>query len=252
MFYPLTVSGAPLEQFRVFSIFSIPFAQGLNIDFTNSSLFMCIALLLAVILLSFGIKNLSIIPNKKQAFTEILYNFIYRIITDNISTNNTKKYFPFIFTIFIFIAFCNLVGMLPLGINFTVTSQIIITFAISLVVFFYTTSVAVYQYKLKFFGLFLPDGVPTWLSPIMFFLEFITYCFRPVSLSIRLAANMVAGHTIIEVVASFMNNMSVIYMPLSFIFIVILMIFEVFVALLQAYIFTTLSCIYLNDAFSKH
>jgi F-type H+-transporting ATPase subunit a len=142
--------------------------------------------------------------------------------------------------------------MLPLPMSFTVTSHIIVTFAIALLVFCFVTIIGFKKQGMHFFAIFLPQGTPWWLAPLMVMLEFFTYIFRPVSLSIRLTANMIAGHTILKVIAGFVTPISPLVSPLSFVFVMVLITFEVFIAILQAYIFTILTCVYLNDSLIKH
>ncbi|UAT43449.1 F0F1 ATP synthase subunit A [Anaplasmataceae bacterium AB001_6] len=242
---------SPLEQFKVKPIFELPSVFGLDLTFTNSSLFMSLAVLFASMLIFKSVKNISIVPCFFQAMAEMVYVFVRDIVIDN-TDHSAIKHMPFVLTMFLFILFCNLIGMLPLPMVFTATSQIVVTLALSLMVFCYVLVVTFAKYRVSFFSIFLPAGTPRWLSPLMFLLEFSTYLFRPASLAIRLAANMVAGHTIIEVIASFMHMASIIFAPFSFVFIVLLIIFEIFISMLQAYIFVVLTCIYLGDAYSSH
>lgn len=242
----------PLKQFSIQPLVRLPELFGrINIDFTNSSLYMLIAVLLACLVLWLGVKDRKLVPGKWQAFTELIYNFITSIIEGSCGKEGLK-YTGLIFTIFIFILFCNIAGLLPLPMSFTVTSHIIVTFALALLVFIFVTYVGLKKQKLGFFSLFLPAGTPWWLAPLMILLETFTYLFRPVSLSIRLAANMIAGHTILKVIASFVSYEFLTVSPLSFIFVMILTVFELFIAMLQAYIFAILTCVYLSDSLAKH
>jgi F-type H+-transporting ATPase subunit a len=161
-----------------------------------------------------------------------------------------KKFVPLMFTLFMFILTCNLFGMIPY--SFTVTSHISITFALAMMVFLLVTLLGFYLHGFHFFSLFLPAGTPWWLAPLMVVIELFAYLARPVSLSLRLAANMVAGHVLLKVVAGFVVSMAIYLKFLPIPFIVVLIGFEIFVAILQAYIFTILSCVYLNDAINLH
>jgi F-type H+-transporting ATPase subunit a len=161
-----------------------------------------------------------------------------------------RKFVPLIFTLFMFILTCNLFGMIPYG--FTVTSHISITFALAMMVFLLVTLVGIYLHGFHFFSLFLPAGTPWWLAPLMVVIELFAYLARPVSLSLRLAANMVAGHVLLKVIAGFVVSMAIYLKILPIPFLVILIGFELFVAVLQAYIFTILSCVYLSDALNLH
>ncbi|QOD38813.1 F0F1 ATP synthase subunit A [Candidatus Wolbachia massiliensis] len=235
----------PLEQFKVYTIIELPRLFGYDINFTNSSLFMMISVTLMMFFLLFGIRKKAIIPGYSQAAVECVYDFVISIIESNTGSKGLK-HIPLIFTIFIFILSCNLVGVLPY--SFTVTSHVIVTFALSMVVFVYTTVVGFQEMGVKFLRIFLPEGTPSWLAPMMVFIKLFAYLARPISLSIRLAANMIAGHTIIKVIAGFIMNMHVALTPLPFLFIIALIGFEIFVAVLQTYIFTSLTCVYLSDA----
>ncbi len=245
------MSENPLDQFNIFTIFSLPKAMNLNIDFTNASLYMALSVISAVLFLFYGTRNKSLFPGKFQAFVEIIYNFVMNIINDNAGQEG-KKYFPIIFTIFLFICFCNLCGMLPLPMKFTVTSHIAVTFAMSIFVFLWVTAIGIKTQKAGFFRLFLPDGTPWWLAPMMIFIELFAYISRPVSLAIRLTANMVAGHTILDVIAAFVISIGNFFSIVPFVFVCCLIAFEIFIAILQSYIFTVLVCVYLNDSLHKH
>ncbi|WP_395463241.1 F0F1 ATP synthase subunit A [Wolbachia endosymbiont of Cantharis cryptica] len=235
----------PLEQFKVYTIMELPRLLGYDINFTNSSLFMMISVMLMIIFLLFGIRKGSVIPGYLQAAVEYVYDFVISIIENNTGSQGLK-HIPFIFTVFIFILSCNLVGVLPY--SFTVTSHVIVTFALSMVVFAYTTIAGFKERGVEFLRILLPEGTPSWLAPMMIFIKLFAYLARPISLSIRLAANMIAGHTIIKVIAGFIMSMHVTLTPIPLLFITALIGFEVFVAILQAYIFTSLTCVYLSDA----
>ena len=245
------MSDSPLEQFNIIKIFSLPSIAGFDIDFTNASLYMMLSVLSASLFLCLGVRKKSVVPGLFQAFVESVYDFIAGITKDN-AGKEALKYYPLIFTIFIFICFCNLFGMLPLPFKFTVTSHIIVTFAISVFVFIWLTFIGFSRRRVGFLKLFLPDGTPIWLSPMMIAIEIFAYLSRPVSLSIRLAANMVAGHTILEVIADFVVSIGSFFSVVPFLFVSMLIAFEIFIAILQAYIFTVLVCVYLNDSLHEH
>ncbi|GAT77743.1 F0F1 ATP synthase subunit A [Ehrlichia ruminantium] len=243
------MSANPLDQFRISTIFKLPDIGEYNIDFTNASLFMVLSTFLISLSCYVGLRKESVIPNPLQSIIEIIYDFIVSTIESNVGKEGLQ-YVPLVFTIFTFILVCNLLGILPLG--FTVTSHIAVTFAISMIVFISVTFIGFKHQGTHFLHILLPQGTPMWLAPMMVLIELFAYCARPVSLSIRLAANMIAGHTIIKVIAGFVMNMNIFLTPLPIAFIIILIGFEIFVAILQAYIFTVLTCVYLSDAVNKH
>ena len=181
--------------------------------------------------------------------SELLYEFIANMINDNIG-HKGQKFFPFIFTLFTFILFGNLLGMLPY--SFTFTSHIIVTFALAMFIFLFITLIGIFMHGFKFFGLFVPKGVPMLMLPLMIPIEIISYLSRPISLSVRLFANMMAGHTMLKVFGGFVISLGIVggWLPLTFS--VALTGLEILVAFLQAYVFAILTCIYLNDALNLH
>ncbi|OEY87194.1 F0F1 ATP synthase subunit A [Wolbachia pipientis] len=234
---------SPLDQFKVYTIIELPRLLGYDISFTNSSLYMMISVVLIIMFLLLSVRQKA--SEYVQAAAEYIYDFVVSIIESNTGSQGLN-HIPIIFTVFIFILACNLIGILPY--SFTVTSQIIVTFTLSMIVFIYITVVGFREKGIKFLRVLLPHGTPLWLAPMMILIELFAYLARPVSLSIRLTANMVAGHTIIKVIAGFITNMHILIAPIPFLFIIALIGFEVFVAILQAYIFTSLTCVYLSDA----
>jgi len=190
-----------------------------------------------------------LVPSRFQLSGELVYGMITGMLDQNVGAKG-KKFVPLIFTLFMFILTCNVFGMIPYG--FTVTSHISITFALAMMVFLLVTLFGIYLHGFHFFSLFLPAGTPWWLAPLMVVIELFAYLARPVSLSLRLAANMVAGHVLLKVMAGFVVSMAIYLKILPIPFIVVLIGFELFVAALQAYIFTILSCVYLNDALNLH
>lgn len=238
----------PLAQFEIKKLVDIQIA-GFDISFTNSSLFMLIATSVTMLLMYIAVNRKQVIPSRSQAMAENIYDMIGSMIEQNIGVQG-KKFFPLIFSIFLFILSCNLLGMVPY--SFTVTSHLSITLALAMLVFCLMTIVGFIKHGFHFLSLFLPAGTPLWLAPLMIIIEFFAYLARPVSLSLRLAANMIAGHVLLKVLVGFVVIMSIFLKPLPIPVIVILIGFEIFVAMLQAYIFTILTCVYLNDAVNLH
>ena len=240
---------SPLAQFEIKKIIPIEFL-GHDISFTNSSLAMTITVLFILTLMFLGLKNLQIIPSKTQTIIESSYEFIANMIGDNIG-NEGMKYFSFIFTLFLFILIGNLLGMFPY--SFTWTSHIIVTFSIAFFIFLGVTILAIYKHGLmKFIKFFAPSGVPKPMLLLLVPIEIISYLSRPISLSVRLFANMMAGHTMMKVFGGFVVSLGIVggWLPLSFS--VALTGLEILVAFLQAYVFAILTCIYLNDALNLH
>jgi F-type H+-transporting ATPase subunit a len=239
----------PMHQFEVHKIgpsFSI---NGVDLSFTNSSLFMLIGSLLIITFFIAGTRKANIVPNKIQLLNEIAFNFISKMISETAGPK-ARPYFPFILTIFLFILTLNMIGLLPYA--FTVTSQIIITFFLAVVIFIGVTIVGFVKNGIGFLKIFAPSGVPIFLFPIIVAIEIISFLSRPVSLSVRLFANMLAGHTMLKVFGGFVVSLGIVggWLPLSFS--VALTALEILVAFLQAYVFAVLSCIYLNDALNMH
>jgi F-type H+-transporting ATPase subunit a len=237
----------PLSQFEIQPLIDLHIA-GYNVSFTNSALFMALAFIITTLGLTLPMRNAQLVPSRGQSFAEIVYQFIASTIKDT-AGDEGKKYLPFIFSVFIFVLACNLLGMLPY--SFTATSHIIVTFAIAALVFIVINIIAFSRHGLHFFTFFVPSGTPWWIAPLMIVIEFFTYLARPITLAIRLAANMVAGHVLIKVIAGFAITMGLwAWLPVGFI--VVLTGMEIFVAILQAYVFTILTCVYLNDAINLH
>lgn len=237
----------PLHQFEIVPIISLSVA-GYDISFTNSALFMVAAVMLIVGFFFFSSRRASLVPGNFQSMAEIIFQFIEVTLLES-AGHKGKAFFPFVFTLFTFILSLNLLGMMPYG--FTVTSHIIVTFAIAASVFVLVTLTGFIKHGFHFMSLFLPKGTPLWLSPILFVIELLSFLSRPISLSIRLAGNMLAGHVLLKVLASFVVMMGIGgILPIPFMMIMVG--FEIFVAILQAYIFTILTCVYLNDAINLH
>ena len=239
---------SPLEQFEIKRLIPIDIG-GLDLSFTNSALFMLIAVALATLFLTYSMRTRALVPGRLQSVAEISYEFIANMIRENVGTEG-RRYFPFIFTLFMFILFGNLLGMMPY--SFTYTSHIIVTFALAAVVFVGVTVIGFVRHGAKFLKLFVPDGVPVFLLPLLVVIEILSYLTRPISLSVRLFANMMAGHTMLKVFGGFVVALGVLagWAPLAFV--VALTGLEIGIAFLQAYVFTILTCIYLNDAIHLH
>ena len=239
----------PMHQFEVYRIGPQFIFNDIDLSFTNASLFMMISAMTIVLFFFLATKKKSVIPTKLQLLSEMSYTFVAKMINDT-AGSKARPYFPFIFCLFMFVLLCNMVGMLPY--SFTVTSHIIITFTLATIVFVGVTIIGFMKHGLKYLSIFVPSGVPTLLLPLIVVIEVISYLSRPVSLSVRLFANMMAGHTMLKVFGGFVISLGFLggWLPLSFS--VALTGLEILVAFLQAYVFAILTCIYLNDALNLH
>ena len=239
---------SPLHQFVIQPLVPIHIGN-VDLSFTNSSLFMVVAATLVTLFLTLGMRGENLVPGRFQSMAEMSYEFVAGMVRDNVGSAG-RKYFPFVFTLFMFVLFGNLLGLLPY--SFTFTSHIAVTAALALVVIVGVTVVGFAKHGLHFLSFFVPKGVPAALLPLMIPIEVISYLSRPVSLSIRLFANMMAGHTMLKVFAGFVVLLGFLggWAPLAMD--VALTAFELLVAFLQAYVFTVLTCIYLNDAIHLH
>jgi F-type H+-transporting ATPase subunit a len=239
------MSTNPMHQFNVYRIGPEISLGKIDISFTNASLFMMISALAIIGVFFIGTRRKSIIPTKIQLLAELSYALVSKMISDT-AGSKAKPYFPFIFSLFMFVLFCNMLGMLPY--TFTVTSHIIVTFALAAAIFIGVTIIGFVNHGIGYLKLFIPSGVPIFLLPLIVVIEVISYLSRPVSLSVRLFANMMAGHTMLKVFGGFVISLGLIggWLPLSFT--VALTGLEILIAFLQAYVFAILTCIYLNDA----
>lgn len=237
----------PLSQFRIETIAPIHIG-GLDVSFTNSAAMMVLAVLACTALLVLAGRPAAMIPGRLQSIGELAYEFIAGMVRENCGTEG-MKYFPWVFSIFMFVLFGNFLGMIPY--TFTFTSHIIVTFALALMVFLTVTVIAFARHGLHFFAFFLPEGTPLAMAPMVIALEILSYFIRPVSLSIRLFANMMAGHTMLKVFGMFVIALGI-FGVLPFAVNVALTLFEFLVAALQAYVFTILTCLYLKDAIELH
>lgn len=238
---------SPLEQFEIKRLVDLQIG-GVDISFTNSSLWMFIAIAGVTLFLTLGSRSRAMVPGRGQSMAEMSYEFVANMLRDNVGSEG-RKYFPFIFTLFMFILFANLAGMLPY--SFTTTSHIVVTFAMALFVWILTTVIGLVKHGTHFFSFFVPHGVPVWMMPLVVPIEIISYLSRPISLAVRLFANMVAGHTMLKVLAGFIIALGVAGIA-PLVVVVGLTALELFIAALQAYVFAILSCIYLNDALHLH
>jgi len=254
-----TMIESPLDQFEIIPLIQLKIGD-LYFSFTNSSFFMLLTLSLFLLLLHFVTKKGGgkLVPNAWQSLVELLYDFVLNLVNEQIGGGNGKqKFFPCILVTLTFLLFCNLQGMIPY--SFTVTSHFLITLGLSFSIFLGISLVGFQRNGLHFLSFLLPAGVPLPLAPFLVLLELISYCFRALSLGIRLFANMMAGHSLVKILSGFawtMLCMKDLFYFIGFIglFLIVLALtgLELGVAILQAYVFTILICIYLNDATNLH
>ncbi len=239
----------PMTQFEVYRIGPEIKIGSFDISFTNASLFMVVSALAILFIFNLSSKKNSLLPNKLQLIAELSYTFVAKMINDT-AGSKARPYFSFIFSLFMFVLFCNMFGMIPYA--FTVTSHIIITFILASFIFVGVTIIGFVKHGFGYLKLFVPSGVPVVLLPLIVVIEIISYLSRPISLSVRLFANMMAGHTMMKVFGGFVISLGIVggWLPLSFS--VALTGLEILVAFLQAYVFAILTCIYLNDALNLH
>tara|TARA_B100000029_G_scaffold516426_1_gene629756 strand:- start:1890 stop:2633 length:744 start_codon:yes stop_codon:yes gene_type:complete len=239
---------SPLEQFEIVPWVEIK-SGNLDLSFTNSSLAMIITVAFITIFLTVTVNSRSIVPSRLQLISELCYNFIAQLLKDTVG-NDGRKYFPIVFSLFMFVLIGNMVGMIPY--SFTFTSHIIVTFALAAVVFIGVTILGFINHGIRFFSFFYIPGVPFYMHPLLIPIEVISYLSRPISLSVRLFANMLAGHTLLKVFAGFVVSMPFFTGVFPLTFIVALTGLEILIAFLQAYVFAILTCLYINDAFHLH
>lgn len=238
---------SPLEQFEIKAIVPLQLG-GMDVSFTNSSAYMVATVVLIAGFVLLGMRSRALVPGRFQVAVELSYEFVANLLRDTVG-NEGRKYFPFVFTIFMFVLFGNLLGMTPY--SFTFTSHIIVTFALAFVVFIGVTILGFAKHGFHFFSFFVPPGTPLPMWPLLIPIEVISYLSRPISLSVRLFANMLAGHTLLKVIAGFIGVLGVAGV-LPFAFVVVLTGLEILIACLQAYVFTILTCLYINDALHLH
>jgi len=246
---------SPLEQFEILPLFVINFLS-LDLSITNQTVILClVTFFLFVFLLSLLTKDntLMIVPNRWQSFAELYYNSLLFIVISNIAGEKAQRFFPIIFSLFLFISSLNIIGLVPF--SYTVTSHFVVTLSISLTVFIGINIFGSVVHGIKFFSLFLPSGTPLILGIVLVPIEFLLYFFRPLSLAIRLFCNMTSSHILLNIFAGLAWSCTGVLFIFSFI--PLLMAFALFsldfmLALLQAYVFSLLTCIYLNDAINLH
>ena len=238
---------SPLEQFQIHRLIPIEIG-GIDASVTNASMFMVLIVLLVTAFLTLGMGRRRLVPGRWQSMAELTYEFIANLLHETVG-NQGRRFFPFVFTVFTFVLCANLLGMVPYG--YTVTSHIIVTFGLAAVIFLGVTAIGFIRHGLGFLRIFAPAGIPAVLLVILVPIEMISYMIRPLTLSVRLFANMMVGHTLLKVIAGF-----VIMLGLWGVFPLALLVaftaLELLVAFLQAYIFSVLTCIYLNDAVNMH
>jgi F-type H+-transporting ATPase subunit a len=238
---------SPLAQFTIERL--VPLHVGrFDLSYTNSALLMTIVVVLVTVLLVAATRRAALVPGRLQSLAELSYEFVAGMVQENVGHEGVE-YFPLVFSIFMFILFGNLLGLVPY--SFTFTSHIIVTFALALFVFLFVTLLGLWRHKIHFFTFFFPPGAPIFMAPLLVPIEIVSYLTRPISLSLRLFANMLAGHTMIAVFAGFTVAMGFFgFLPLAFN--VALYALEIVIAVLQAYVFAILTCLYLSDAIHLH
>ena len=241
----------PIHQFEIQKIFSLGHIGNQEIAFTNSSAYMLGAVGIIGLLMIGGSAGKRLVPDRMQSVAELSYEFVANTMRSSIGEEG-MKFFPFVFSLFMFVLTANLIGIIPY--TFTVTSHLIVTLALALMVFLTVLVYGIYKNGLGFFKLFVPHGIPIYILPLIMVIEVISFLSRPVSHSVRLFANMLAGHITLKVFAGFVTSLSALgalgifgaVLPLAMT--TALTALELLVAFLQAYVFTILTCIYLNDA----
>lgn len=243
----MAAESSPLHQFTIEPLIPIHIG-GIDATFTNSSLLMVLVVIAATALMTLSVGAGRLVPTRMQSVAELAYEFIANMVQENVGDEG-RAYFPFLFTLFMFVLMGNLLGMVPW--SFTFTSHIIVTFALAALVFVGVTLIGIFRHGLHFVKLFVPHGVPLILLFLLVPIEILSYFIRPFTLSIRLFANMMAGHTMLVIFAGFVGALGIFGIgPLAMdVFLVLL---EFLVAALQAYVFVILSCLYLRDAIHLH
>lgn len=237
----------PMEQFVVKPIVPIE-VGGIDISFTNSALFMMLAVLVSTVLFALCLRKRTLVPSIAQSVPETIYEFIASLLRENVGVEGLK-YFPFIFTVFLFVAFGNLLGLFPYA--FTFTSHLTAVGSLSLIALAFNILIGIKRKKIGWLRTFMPRGIPMALAPLIVPIEMISFLSKPFSLTVRLVANMTVGHIMLKIIAGFVAALGVLgFIPVLFNCCIVC--FEIFIALLQAFIYTVLSCIYLGDALHEH
>ncbi len=246
----------PMEQFEVKTIAPLEVA-GYDVSFTNSSLWMLLALAAVSIFLFIGTAKPQLVPGRAQAAVEYLYDFVRKMLDDNVGPEG-RRFAPLIFTLFIFVLACNLLGLIPWVGAFTPTSHVVVTFGLAMIVYVTVLIVGFWRHGLHFFSLFWPSGSNIALGSFVFVIEFLSFLTRPFTLAIRLFANMTAGHVLLKVFGTFVVTLGS-FGALPYVFGILplgvtiaLTALEVLIAVVQAYVFALLASLYLNDAINLH
>jgi F-type H+-transporting ATPase subunit a len=243
----VTEVSAPLEQFVIKPLIPIHLGS-YDISYTNSSLLMTLVVALIMLLLLGPTRRAALVPTRLQSVAELAYEFVAGMVRENVGHDGVE-YFPLVFSIFTFVIFCNFLGLIPY--SFTVTGQIVVTFGLSIFVFVLVTIVGFIRHGIGFLKFFFPPGAPVFMAPVLVPIEIVSYLSRPISLGIRLFANMMAGHTMMAVFAGFTITLGIFgFMPIAIN--VAMFALEIIVCALQAYVFTILTCLYLRDAIHLH
>lgn len=241
----------PIHQFQIVNFFPVAKIGNTEIAFTNSAAYMVAAVVIISIFLIAGASRRALVPGRVQSAAELTYEFVANTIRST-AGHEGMKFFPFVFTLFTFILTVNIIGLIPY--TFTVTTHIVITATLALSVFLTVIVYGFWKNGLHFFNLFVPKGIPVYILPLIVFIEVLSFLSRPISHSVRLFANMLAGHITLKVFASFITllggagilGIAGATLPLALV--IALTALELLVAFLQAYVFAILTCIYLNDA----
>lgn len=255
----ISLFSSPLEQFEILPLISF-YLGGLDFSITNEAVILFLIFFFSLTFISSVAKqsdsSLYIIPNRWQIVVGIIYKMILSMISDNISGKKGQLFFPLVFSVFFYVANLNLIGLVPY--SFTLTSHLIVTFALAIAIFLGINIICVRIHGLEFFSLFFPAGTSLVLGLLLVPIEVISYVFRPISLGIRLFANMMAGHTLLKVIAGFawslMGCTGILFLMHYIPLLILLPLFglELAVGLIQAFVFSVLTCIYLNDAVNLH
>jgi F-type H+-transporting ATPase subunit a len=254
------LAAGPMEQFEIVEIFGLDFVDAIDLSFTNASLWMLITVGTALLFFTFATRRSQLIPGSAQSMGEVTYEFVANMVRDTMGEEG-RGFFPFVFTLFIFVFLCNFLGLLPsipgtpTSVHtFTPTSHIVVTFTLALLSVGLVVVYGVFKHGFGFLKLFAPSGVPLWLLPLITPIEIVSFLSRPVSLAVRLFANMLAGHVVLKVFAGFVGTLLTAGGVLSVLSVIPLLgiigvfLLEFLVAFLQAFVFAILTCIYLQDA----
>ena len=239
----------PIEQFEIKPVISLPKVDGIDLSFTNSSLFMALGVVVCSAFFIIAMRKRNLIPTKLQSVAEIVYELITGMVNEMVGPAG-RKYVPFIFTLFMFVVLGNLLGLLPY--SFTYTSHFAAVGSLSVFAILVTVFAGLKKRGLNWFTNFFPSGTPIAIAPILVPIEIISFCSKPFSLTVRLTVNMMVGHIMLKVIAGFIYDLSFWGGWLPLVFISLLTVFEMGIAGLQAYIYTILTCVYLNDALHAH